>query len=128
MRNAAFILGVIGGIVGMIVGFFAYGFAALGEMWQTFSEAADVAGAARVTEDPLTAKLAGLFAPILAIAGGALAPSRPIGAAPLLGISAAGMFWAFDFNAFTMFPITMSAVAAIFALAGALTAPVQPSH
>lgn len=128
MRNAAFILGIIGGIVGMIVGFFAYGFAALGEMWEAFSGLAREAGAARVVADPMKIKLVGLFAPILAIAGGAMAPSRPAIACALLAASAAGMWWAFDFNAFTMFPIAMSAIASLFALLGALTAPVQPSH
>jgi hypothetical protein len=128
MRNAAFILGVVGGIVGMIVGFFAYGFAALGEIWGTFSDIARDAGAASVVEDPMTAKLVGLFAPILALSGGAMAPSRPAVAAILLVASALGMFWAFDFNVFTMFPIAMSAAAGAFALAGALTPPVQPSH
>ena len=128
MRNAAFILGIIGGIVGMIVGFFAYGFAALGEMWEAFSDLAREAGAASVVEDPMTAKLVGLFAPILAISGGALAPSRPAAASLLLVLSSAGMYWGFDFNVFTMFPIAMSAIAGLFALAGALTRPVQPSH
>ena len=36
MRNAALILGIIGGIVGMVVGFFGYGFAVLGEMFSEF--------------------------------------------------------------------------------------------
>lgn len=128
MRNAASLLGVIGGIVGMIVGFFAYGFAALGEVWELFSDVAREAGVAAVVEDPMTVKLIGLFAPILAIAGGALAPSRPAPGAALLTASAAGMYWGFDFNVFTMFPIAMSAIAALFALVGALTPPVQSSH
>jgi hypothetical protein len=128
MRNAALFLGVIGGIVGMVVGFFAYGFAALGEMWEVFSDVAREAGAASVVEDPMTAKLVGLIAPIVAIAGGAIAPSRPAVASILLVLSAVGMYWGFDFNVFTMFPIAMSAVAGLLALGGALTAPIQPSH
>lgn len=112
----------------MVVGFFAYGFAALGEMWEAFADLAREAGAATVVEDPMTAKLVGLFAPILAIAGGAMAPSRPAVASLLLIFSALGMYWGFDFNVFTMFPIAMSAAAGLFALAGALTPPVQPSH
>lgn len=104
----------------MIVGFFAYGFAALGEIWELFSDIAHEAGAASVVEDPMTAKLIGLFAPILAIAGGSLAPGRPLWAAALLGVSAVGMYWGFDFNVFTMFPIAMSGIAALFALFGAM--------
>lgn len=128
MRNAAFILGVVGGLVGMIVGFFAYGFAALGEIWEAATDLAREAGAADVVEDPMTARLIGLFAPILAISGGALAPSRPALAAILLTVSSVGMYWGFGFNAFTMFPVAMTAVAALFALGGALTPPAQASH
>lgn len=128
MRNAAFVLGVIGGLVGMTVGFFAYGFAALGELWVALADFSREAGVAEVVEDPMIARLIGLFAPIMAIAGGAMAPSRPALAAILLIFSAVGMYWGFDFNVFTMFPIAMSACAGLFALAGALTAPVQPSH
>lgn len=128
MRNAAFILGIVGGLVGMVVGFFAYGFAALGEMWEAFSSVAREAGAAGIVEDPMTAKLVGLIAPILALSGGAMAPSRPAIASILLVVSALGMYWAFDFNVFTMFPIAMTAVGGVFALVGALTPPVQASH
>ena len=128
MRNAALILGAIGGVVGMVVGFFAYGFAALAEMWDAFFRAAHDLGAGRLVEDPLTAKLVGLGAPIAAIAGGAMAPSRPAVASLLLVVSALGMYWGFDFNVFTMFPIATSAVAGLLALGGALTPPIQPSH
>ena len=44
MRNAAMILGIIGGLVGMVVGFFAYGIAVLGEMWTEFTQAAQELG------------------------------------------------------------------------------------
>lgn len=112
----------------MIVGFFAYGFAALGEIWELFSDIAHEAGAANVVEDPMTTKLIGLFAPILAIAGGSLALGRPALAALLLGASAAGMYWGFDFNVFTMFPIAMSAIAAAFALLGAMAHSARDSR
>ena len=69
MRNAALILGLIGGIVGMIVGFFGYGFAVLGEIWAEFFQAAQEVGVGEVVEDPLTTKIIALGAPILAIAG-----------------------------------------------------------
>lgn len=120
MRNAAMVLGIIGGIVGMIVGFFGYGFAALGEMWSTFFDAAHQAGVPEVVDDPLTSKLIGLFAPILAIAGGAMAPGRPAVAAILMILSALGMYGGFDFNVFTMFPIAMCGFGGVLALIGAL--------
>ncbi len=128
MRNAAMILGIIGGIVGMIVGFFYYGFAVLGEMFDTVTEAAREVGAEQIIEDPLTTKLIGLAAPILAIAGGAMAPSRPAVATILLAASAGGMYYGFDFNVFTMFPIGMCGLAAVLAILGALLPPVEAHH
>ena len=128
MRNAAMVLGIIGGIVGMIVGFFGYGFAVLGEMFETAGQVAREVGADEIVDDPTTAKVIGLAAPILAIAGGALSPSRPAIGCILLALSAAGMFRGFDFNVFTMFPIGMCLCASLLALLGALLPPVQAHH
>lgn len=128
MRNAALILGIIGGLVGMVVGFFGYGFAWLGEMWGTFSEVAQEAGVGTIVEDPMMTKILGFGAPVLAIAGGAMAPSRPAIAAVLLILSSLGMYIGFDFNVFTMFPIGMTALAGVLALAGKLLPPVQAHH
>ena len=124
MRNAALFLGLIGGLVGMIVGFFGYGFAVLGELWSGFGEAAGEIGVGEIVEDPLVTKIISIAAPILAIAGAAMARSRPAVAAILLTVSTLGMYYGFDFNVFTMFPIGMCGLAAVFALMGALLKPV----
>ncbi|RMH38766.1 MAG: hypothetical protein D6688_14740 [Alphaproteobacteria bacterium] len=113
MRNAAQILGVIAGVIGMIVGFFSYGYVSFIE-W--FGEVPDVAEQVR---DPMLIKTVSLLAPILSIAGGAMARARPIWAGGMLIVAAAGMFHAFDFNAFTMFPIAMAGLAGVLALAAA---------
>ncbi|MEL7347844.1 MAG: hypothetical protein AAFS07_07650 [Pseudomonadota bacterium] len=118
MGNAAMVLGVIGGVVGMVVGFFGYGF---GELWAWFSAMlSDVSpeAAARVApeDDPIVTKLISLFAPIAGIAGGAMVHSQKILGAALLGGSAVGMFHGFGFGVFTMFPIAMCGLAALFAL------------
>lgn len=119
MGNAAMVLGVIGGAVGMIVGFFGYGF---GEIWSLFSAwLSDISpeAAARVApedEEALTTKLISLFAPIAGIAGGAMVHSQKLLGALLLAGSAGGMFHGFGFGVFTMFPIAMCGLAAIFAL------------
>ena len=128
MRNAAMILGIIGGLVGMVVGFFAYGIAVLGEMWTEFTQAAQELGQGEALEDPLQTKMIGFGAPILAIAGGAMAPSRPVIAAVLLLASAAGMYYGFDFDIFTMFPIGMCGLAGILAVLGALLPPAPAHH
>ena len=128
MRNAALILGLIGGIIGMIVGFFGYGFAVLGEMFGEFFSAAQEIGVGEVVEDPLITKIIALGAPMMAIAGAAMAPSRPAIAAILLIVSTLGMYYGFDFNVFTMFPIGMTGLAGLFAVLGAVLKPVQAHH
>jgi len=111
MRNAALTLGVIAGAIGLIVGFFSYGYTVfiqnhgeIGQLAQQVDNVALVRGAA-------------LLAPILAIAGGAMARSQnTVGGILMLG-SAGGMMWAFGFGVFTMFPIAMSALGGVLALA-----------
>ncbi len=111
MRNAAMILGIIAGLVGMIVGFFGYGFV---ELINQFGE---IKGIAEQVENPELVQTASILAPLLAIAGGAMAQSRALIAGVLLLISAAGMYYAFGFGVFTMFPITFAGVAGVLGLA-----------
>jgi len=110
MRVAALVLGIIAGLWGMMVGFFSWGWIAVTEL----------EGADRYVDavaNPEVLKVAGLLAPILAIAGGAMALSKPRLAGIFLLISAAGMFYAFGFHFWTMFAISMAAVAGLLALA-----------
>lgn len=124
MRNAAMLLGVIGGIVGMIVGFFGYGFA---EIWSWLFGAVSEfeartgfeADLGEPPEDPMVTRAISLFSPILAIGGGAMAPSYPGIAGLMLLASAAGMFHGFGFGVFTMFPIAMCGIAGLLALPSA---------
>ena len=82
MRNAALVLGIIAGVVGMIVGFFGWGYteviARYGEMGDWATQVENV-GLVRATA---------LMAPMLAIAGGAMARSRALWGGVLLLISA----------------------------------------
>ncbi|MGC9369199.1 MAG: hypothetical protein ACP5DX_06620 [Paracoccaceae bacterium] len=110
MRNAALTLGVIAGIIGLIVGFFGYGYTVFID-W--FGEVEDVA---EQVDNPELIRAASLLSPILAIAGGAMARSQNVAAGVLMLLSAAGMYWAFSFNVFTMFPIAMCALGGILAL------------
>lgn len=121
MRNAAMVLGLIGGIVGMIVGFFGYGFA---EMWswlaaqmQTVEAETGLAVGEGVGEpqEPWITRGLALVSPILGIMGGAMAPGSRGPAAVLMALSSAGMFWGFGFGVFTMFPIAMCGVGAVLA-------------
>lgn len=122
MRNAAMVLGIIGGAVGMIVGFFGYGFAeALGWITEFFGAEASRPITERVgtEEDYADTKIIAIASPILGIAGGAMSPAQPVAGAILMLVSAVGMFHGFGFGAFTMFPIAMCAVAGLLGLAAA---------
>lgn len=111
MRNAALVLGIIGGLLGMLVGFFTFGYTSFiawfGEIPDTL-EQVDNLGLIRATS---------LIAPLLAIAGGAMARSRARVGGGLLLASAFGMYFAFGFGVFTMFPICACGLAGILALA-----------
>jgi len=120
MKNAAMVLGIIGGVVGMIVGFFGYGWT---EVAGWFSDTTNGLSdkAIGTVDNPERIRFVSLFAPTLAIAGGAMSPGRPLFGAVLMLLSAAGMYWGFHFNVFTMFPIAMCLVAGVLGLVGALS-------
>lgn len=117
MKNAAVILGVIGGILGIFVGLGVTG-------WLTFADwfnAEIQTGAIDTPVNAATLRAVGLLSPILAIAGGAMSNLRPFLGAAFMLASAAGMYWAFGFGVFTMFPIAMCGLAGVLGLAGAAT-------
>ncbi|MDK3018072.1 hypothetical protein [Pseudodonghicola flavimaris] len=111
MRNAALVLGLIGGIVGMIVGFFSYGYTVavdhFGEVDGFFQQVGNV-DLIRVTS---------ILSPLLAIAGGAMARARALVGGILMLFSTAGMYYAFGFNVFTMFPIAFVGLGGVLAVA-----------
>ena len=111
MRNAALVLGVIGGIVGMLVGFFSYGYT---EAVEQFGE---IEGLAEQVRDVEVIRAASFLSPLLAIAGAAMAKVRALWGGILLLASTAGMYHAFGFNVFTMFPIGFCGLAGLLALA-----------
>ncbi|MGC9417480.1 MAG: hypothetical protein ACP5EN_00775 [Rhodovulum sp.] len=111
MRNAALVLGVIAGLLALVVGFFGYGYTVFID---TFGEVGDLA---QQVENPDKTRIVALGAPILAIAGGAMARSRNVIGGVLMLASCAGMYWGFGFNVFTMFPIAMCGLGGILALA-----------
>jgi hypothetical protein len=111
MRNAALVLGIIGGILGMIVGFFGYGYVTFID---TFGEVPDLA---RQVDNPDLIKAASIVSPILALAGGAMARARALWGGIFLLLSAAGMYYAFGFGVFTMFPIALCGLGGVLAIA-----------
>lgn len=127
MRNAAMILGVLGGIVGAVVGFFGYLFAWFDLNYEELTEIAREAGVGVEALDPQVLMAISVVAPILAIVGGAMAPSRPFVAGVVLALSFLGMQTAFGFGLFTAFPMACVGLAAMLAwLGGAL--PTREAH
>lgn len=110
MRNAALVLGLIAGIFGMIVGFFGYGYTVAIEQW------GEIDGLAMQVQNVDLIRGASLFAPMLAIAGGAMAKARALWGGALMLLSAAGMYYAFGFNVFTMFPIAFAVLGGLLAV------------
>ena len=115
MRNAALMLGVIGGIVGMIIGFFSYGYTELVD-WASSELGEDKPEILKQVENVWLIRSVSLLAPLLAIGGGAMAHARPMIAGLMLIVASGGMYYAFGFNVFTMFPIAMCALGGILAL------------
>ncbi|WP_068117164.1 hypothetical protein [Tropicimonas marinistellae] len=111
MRNAALTLGVIGGLIAMIVGFFGYGYT---EVVRQHSEIGEVFG--QFEKEGLI-RAASFLAPLLAIAGGAMARVRALWGGALMIAAAALMQVAFGFGVFTMFPIGFCLVGGLLALA-----------
>ena len=111
MRNAAAVLGIIGGCLAVLVGFFSYGYT---EAVNRFGE---VEGLMQQVADPGLIRTASFLAPLLAIAGGAMAKVRALPAGSLLLVAAGLIYYAFGFNVFTMFPIGMTGLAGVLALA-----------
>ncbi len=111
MRNAAAVLGIIGGCLAIVVGFFSYGYT---EAVNRFGE---VEGLLHQVADPALIRTASFLAPLLAIAGGAMARARALPGGLLLLVSAGLIYYAFGFNVFTMFPIGMAGLGGVLALA-----------
>lgn len=111
MRSAAMVLGVIGGCLAVLVGFFSYGYT---EVVNRFGE---VEGLLQQVNDPALIRTASFLAPLLAIAGGAMARMRALWGGVLMLVAAGLMYYAFGFGVFTMFPIGMTALAGLLAVA-----------
>ena len=111
MRNAALVLGIIAGITGMIVGFFGWGYTAAIGTW------GELDGIAEQVENVELIRSTSLMAPMLAIAGGAMARARALWGGLLLLASAVWMYAGFGFNVFTMFPIAFAGLAGVLAVA-----------
>ena len=111
MRNAALVLGLISGLIGILVGLVGYGYA---EVTARNAELGQILGA---LERPDLVRAASFFAPLLALAGGAMAKARALWGGILMLGAAALFYAAFGFNVGTMFPIGFAALGGLLAIA-----------
>jgi hypothetical protein len=111
MRNAALTLGLIGGILAMFVGFFGYGYTVFVE------KNGEIGDLAKQVQHPMVIQIASFLAPLLAIAGAAMARSQNLAAGVLMLAASLGIYVAFGFGVFTMFPIAMCGLGGALALA-----------
>ena len=110
MRNAAAALGLIGGILALMMGMVSFGYTEALYRWGEWPDLAELP--ANVDQ----VRAMSVIAPLLAIAGAAMARSRALWGGFALAAAAAGLYWAFGIGFFSIFPITMCALAAILAL------------
>ncbi|MCJ7874902.1 hypothetical protein Q4577_15065 [Marinovum sp. 2_MG-2023] len=111
MRNAALTLGVIGGVIAMIVGFFSYGYT---EAVNRFGE---IDGLAEQVGNIELIRAAAVLSPLLAIAGGAMAKARALWGGIAMLLACGLMYVAYGFNVGTMFPIAFTGLGGVLALA-----------
>ena len=71
MRNAALTLGIIAGLMGIVVGLFGYGYAELSSARPEVNDLFSL-------DNPSLIRFASFMAPLLAIAGGAMAKMRAL--------------------------------------------------
>jgi hypothetical protein len=111
MRNAALILGLIGGLLGLLVGFVSYGYT------EAIDRYGEIEGLFEQVANPAVIRTAGLLSPILAIAGAGMAKMRALWGGVLLLLGTLGMYVGFGVSVFTIFPMAFCGIAGLMALA-----------
>ena len=111
MRNAAAALGLIGGLLALFMGIISFGYTEAIIRWGEWPDFAEL------PENVDLVRAMSVIAPLLAIAGAAMAKYRALWGGIALAAASAGLYWAFGVQFFTIFPISMCALAAILALA-----------
>lgn len=111
MRNAALILGLIGGLIAMMVGLFGYGYA------EAVSNHAEIGRTFGEFDNPELIRITSFLSPLLTIAGAGMAKVRALWGGILMLVGGGLMYHAFGFNVFTMFPIGFTLVGGLLAVA-----------
>ncbi len=110
MRNAATVLGMIGGILALIMGIFSFGYT---EALNTYDELGNFLP---VPENMSLLRTMSVLAPLLAIAGAGMARYRALWGGLAMGVAAFAIYTTFS-NFFAIFPAAMCALGAVMAIA-----------
>ncbi|QFT81519.1 hypothetical protein FIU89_12920 [Roseovarius sp. THAF27] len=110
MRNAALVLGIIGGCLALVVGFFTFGYT------EFIREYGEVEGLATALDREGLVRTASFVSPLLAIAGAAMSKARALWGGILMLISAGLMTYTFGIGPFTLFPIGFVGLAGLLAV------------
>ncbi|MEM1237379.1 MAG: hypothetical protein AAGI10_10445 [Pseudomonadota bacterium] len=111
MRNAALTLGLIGSLLGLVVGFFSFGYT---EVAGRHEEVVELFGN---FDNVNLIRVASILGPVLGIVGAAMARARALWGGVLLLVSTALMYAAFGLGIFTTFPVVMTGIAGLLAIA-----------
>jgi len=106
------VLGIIGGLIALIYGFFGYAFGSL-------AEGADASG---------IVKLVSLGLPICALVGAGFVKPKPLIGAILMAVPAVGFVMIFGFGVIVLVPVLLLGVASLLGFLGmqeSTKAPVQ---
>jgi len=99
MKTGALVLGIIGGLVALLYGLIGYGLGSLAE------------GAG-----PL--KLLSIALPVAALSGAGMVKAKPIIGAVLMAIAAIGFVLILGFNFFSLIPVVLLGLGALFGFLG----------
>lgn len=110
MRNAATVLGMIGGILALIIGIFSFGYT---EALKTYDELGNFLP---VPENMGLLRTMSVVAPLLAIAGAGMARYRALWGGLAMGIAAFAIYTTFS-SFFAIFPAAMCGLGAVMAIA-----------
>jgi len=111
MRNAATVLGMIGGILALIMGLVTFS-------WTEFTQQEEVRNLDffSLPENPQLLRTMSVLAPILAIAGAGMARFRALWGGLLLIVAALAIYTTFS-SFIAIFPAALCGLAGVFAIA-----------
>lgn len=114
MKVGALILGIIGGLIALTIGYLGFSLGSL-------ANAGQPSGAGTVLQ------LVSVGIPVIALIGAGVVMSKPALGALLMGLSAFGLVFVLGFNFFSMIPVVLLVIAAILGFSASNETPKNTS-